>query len=363
MFDIAIIGAGPAGATLARLVGRQYKVLLIDRRPLQKTVDITYAGKCCGGLLAPDAQQVLGAMGLALPQSVLVSPQLFVVRTIDLATNLERHYQRFYLNLNREAFDRWLVSLLPPSVELRTETMFMGAQPNDAGFDLSIMHQGRVYHEQTRLLIGADGANSLVRRLIMPGHRVSSYLAVQEWFAAEAALPYFTAVFDPRLTDFYAWTIPKENYLLLGAALPVGRDPLARFQALKQRLAAKGFDFSRQLKREGCLVLRPRSRSEIAYGAGKALLLGEAAGWISPSSAEGFSYALRSAGALAEALSSGLTGTVDRYRARTKGLATNLLLKNLKSPLMYQPRLRNLVLRSGLLSTDVPGASCSEARA
>jgi len=32
MYDIAIIGAGPAGATLARLAGKNYKVLLIDKR-------------------------------------------------------------------------------------------------------------------------------------------------------------------------------------------------------------------------------------------------------------------------------------------------------------------------------------------
>ena len=105
MYDIAIIGAGPAGSTLARLIGSKYKILLVDKRPLQDTVDITLTGKCCGGLLAPDAQQVLGEMGLGLPQSVLVSPQLFVVRTFDLQANLERYYQRFYLNLNREAFD------------------------------------------------------------------------------------------------------------------------------------------------------------------------------------------------------------------------------------------------------------------
>jgi geranylgeranyl diphosphate/geranylgeranyl-bacteriochlorophyllide a reductase len=34
MYDIAIIGAGPAGATLARLIGRQYKTLLIDKGPI-----------------------------------------------------------------------------------------------------------------------------------------------------------------------------------------------------------------------------------------------------------------------------------------------------------------------------------------
>ncbi len=31
MYDIAIVGAGLAGATLARRIGKRYKVLLVDR--------------------------------------------------------------------------------------------------------------------------------------------------------------------------------------------------------------------------------------------------------------------------------------------------------------------------------------------
>ncbi len=57
-------------------------------------------------------------MGLGLPQSVLVSPQLFVVRAMDLPSGVERYYQRFYLNMDREKSDRWLLSLVPGNVEL-----------------------------------------------------------------------------------------------------------------------------------------------------------------------------------------------------------------------------------------------------
>ncbi len=39
MFDVAIIGAGPAGATLARLIANQYKVLLVDKRALEAAQD------------------------------------------------------------------------------------------------------------------------------------------------------------------------------------------------------------------------------------------------------------------------------------------------------------------------------------
>ena len=42
MYDVAIIGAGPAGATLARLIGNQYKVLLIERRRLPDASEDNY---------------------------------------------------------------------------------------------------------------------------------------------------------------------------------------------------------------------------------------------------------------------------------------------------------------------------------
>jgi flavin-dependent dehydrogenase len=74
MYDVAIIGAGPAGATLARLIGDQYKVLLIEKRRLPDQSEGFSAIKCCGGLLAPDAQMMLSKLGLGLPKSVLEDP-------------------------------------------------------------------------------------------------------------------------------------------------------------------------------------------------------------------------------------------------------------------------------------------------
>jgi flavin-dependent dehydrogenase len=105
MYDVAIIGAGPAGATLARLIGNQYKVLLIEKRRLPDQSEGFSAIKCCGGLLAPDAQMMLSKLGLGLPKSVLEDPQLFVVKSIDIRQGLERYYQRHYINMNRKKFE------------------------------------------------------------------------------------------------------------------------------------------------------------------------------------------------------------------------------------------------------------------
>jgi flavin-dependent dehydrogenase len=38
MYDVAILGAGPAGSTLARLIGDQYKVLIIEKRKFDNYV-------------------------------------------------------------------------------------------------------------------------------------------------------------------------------------------------------------------------------------------------------------------------------------------------------------------------------------
>ena len=72
MFDITIIGAGPAGSTLARLIGDKYRVLLVDGRKLKAVSPGPGDTKSCGGLLAPDAQAILSEMGLGLPKTILV---------------------------------------------------------------------------------------------------------------------------------------------------------------------------------------------------------------------------------------------------------------------------------------------------
>ena len=353
MYDIAIVGAGPAGATLARLLASRYQVLLIDRRDLAHQASPGAITKCCGGLLAPDAQKVLAELGLGLPEEVLVGPQLFVVRTIDLDQSHERYYQRFYVNIDREKFDRWLVSLVPDSVTRYFGTTLCGYQSEQGAITLTLQQAGSRWQEKARFLVGADGANSLVRRqATTTAMHLRQYVAIQERFRVEQPMPYFTALFASRVTDFYGWTIPKRNELLVGVALKPGRQAESLFQEFKLRLLRYGLSWGERTRREGAFLLRPQANQPLPVLGGVALV-GEAAGWISPSSAEGVSYALRSAMMLADSLQPGLAGALGRYQKATGRLRLNLLGKNLKSPAMYNPQLRTLAMRSGLLSVKV----------
>jgi geranylgeranyl reductase len=351
MFDLAIIGAGPAGATLARLIGKSYRVLLVDKRPFSDVPKLFSGRKCCGGLLAPDAQRILSELGLGLPKSVLQGPQLFFVKAIDIQQRLERCYQRHYINMDRQEFDSWLLSMVPSNVDTRTNCCFKSYSSEDDFFQLKFLQGGRTYVEKARILIGADGASSRVRLQTSHGRSFPrKYFAIQEWVEGSNNMPYFTSIFDREITDYYCWTIPKGDYLVIGAALQPKEKISEKFRLLKQKLKSNGFQFGKTVWREGAYILRPMKTSHLFTCKDRIAFLGEAAGWISPSSAEGISYAFRSARALAEALHATSDGFEKRYRKKTRNLIRNISLKIMKSHFIFNPTLRKAVMNSGLKS-------------
>ncbi len=354
MYDIIIVGSGPAGATLARLTGKKYKVLLLDRRQLIDTALRKTFEKCCGGLIAPDAQHMLATLGMGVPKEVLTGPQLFTVRTIDMQNSIERYYQRHYINVDREKFDQWMVSLIPEEVDIRCGCLFKKFEEDSTGLKVSYIKDGREYVEHAGLLVGTDGAASIIRKQAFPDAPVPKvYASIQEWFRISNALPYFSSIFDSEITDFYSWTIPKEDCLLVGTAIPYGENAWEKFKLLKEKLSGYGYELTDSIKTKGAFIYRPVKLDQICTGKGRVALIGEAAGWISPSSAEGMSYSMKSALALAQSLDRGWDAYMNEYKHNTSSLRRNIAIKNLKSPFMYNPVIRNTVMKSGLLSMDI----------
>jgi flavin-dependent dehydrogenase len=348
MYDVGIIGAGPAGSTLARLLADRYCVVLLDSGRL----------KCCGGILTPRSQEILVKFDLALPKQVLVDPQPFATTIMDWNNHLVRSYARRYINIDRGAFDLWLTSLIPPSVDIRRNAIYQKSETNGEELMLHFRENGEPKQVLVRHLVGTDGAFSTVRREFFPKTPMpKQYIAIQHWFEQDAvhADPKFgidlwndyIGIFDSTLTDFYLWTIPKCSQLILGGAFPLGTNVSSIMQTVKEKLESLGLHLGTPFKREAGQILRPLRQSSLCFGDARTILVGEASGLISPSSAEGISNALVSALCLSESFRpSGFDPSL--YRRLLRKRLWSLWLKKFKMPLMFHPLLRQFVMRSGI---------------
>ena len=338
-YDVVIVGAGVAGCAAALSLPPGTRALIVDRAGPESE-------RCCGGLLAPDAQAALAALGLGLPDDLRVRPEPRFVHVHDLDNRRHQTYRRDYLNLDRPRFDAWLLALAAERVEVSNQTRFVGAGSGPGEVRLS---QGaRTAMVETRLLVGADGASSTVRRHFFPDRpgpptMVARQVTLARPERSRAGLETHEVLFASALTDFYAWAIPKGETVLIGCAFEETEGARARFEQIlawyREQLGLSGKILGRSARR----LSRPRKRAELFPGRAGVLLIGEAAGLVSPSSGEGISYALLSGLASAQAIATDSPETA--YRRAFVHLERRVAAKTLKAKVIYSPRLRSLALR------------------
>lgn len=294
MFDVAVIGAGPAGAAAALSALRvrpSARVLLVDRSDFPRD-------KACGDGIAPHALDELARLGVASVLSDAVP-----VRRLSLVSPRGTRAS----------------TLVPRAGYVVPRTEF------DARLVAAAVARGAVFSRQTvrslsdvsaAVVIGADGANGVVRRLLGVGRPADETVAVavRGYIAWEAREPGQEIIMDGRDWPAYAWRfdtgagVANVGFgMLLPSlrALPHGRAALeSRMVSLLPEAAGAERLRSHHL---------PLSTGRVTQPAGRVLLAGDAASLVNPLTGEGIYYALLSGRlAGAAAVSGGDPGLVYR---------------------------------------------------
>lgn len=333
MFDVAIVGAGPAGTTAAlHLARRGLKVALVEKETLPRY-------KTCGGALV--------ARGFPL-----LPP--------DIQSVVERQCERAELHL-LDANLRYAVTRHPPLIAMTMRDRLdyvLAAAAAAAGAELRTgcqvtgvaLENGHVRLDSVAgslsaaFVIAADGATGGIARLA--GWRDGRHLI--------PALEYEVRVADPVLERFagaprfdvgtvpsgYAWVFPKAAHLSVGV-LTTRRGSVNLHRHLEEYLRIIGVA-PRSMERHGFVIpVRPRAGP---LARGRVLLAGDAAGLADPVTAEGISLAVRSGGhAAAAILAGGLEPARVRaaYHAGLRPILAELRIARMFARLLYDyPRAR-----------------------
>jgi geranylgeranyl reductase family protein len=281
MWDLAIVGAGPAGsaAALGALTANpRLRVALLDRTDFPRD-------KSCGDGIAPHVLDVLSEVGVSGVLDDWRPVRRLKLQRADVTTL--RDMARPAWVVPRTVFDARLVeAAVRAGAQLRrvrVKTLDVGADGVHLGTDVS-----------ARVTIGADGAHSAVRSAMGMAPVRRRALALRGYAPTPAARRgQQIIVFSETRQPSYAWSFDRGDGLAnvgYGELLRKGRAPLSRAELL-QRLdsllpgatAGGGQWLGHHL---------PLSPWRWQQADGRVLLAGDAAGLINPVTGEGIYYAV-----------------------------------------------------------------------
>lgn len=342
IYDVAVIGAGPAGSIASyELAKRNHKVVLLEKESMPRY-------KACGGVVATHIDQILDFS----VEPVVEKKISKISVTIDLQNQFTSDFKRpFVYMVMRDNFDNFLANKAKNAGAVLLEDCELIHITETNNVSELNTSKGVIY---AKYIIGADGANSRVRKLInAPRFRRTSTAIEREIYAEKERIDKFaeTIFLDfGRLKSGYAWVFPKNKNFSIGTGgtsivskelLPYYNDVVIKFE----NVIGKNAPF---IERGHKLPIRVPNE-KIVYE--NVVLTGDAAGLIEPLAGEGIYYAAQSGQIAAKVISESLSAnknmlmnyvTLIDQEIQTELQAAKLMLYVLDiSPKFWVPRLLN----------------------
>ncbi|MFA6097737.1 MAG: geranylgeranyl reductase family protein [Candidatus Paceibacterota bacterium] len=214
-FEVVIIGAGPAGLSAAKkLAEAGKKVLLLEKN------SVIGPKVCAGGF----PSSVIGEFGLP--------KELWDLETYEMTFHTPLQEKTFKLGgpfytVDRARLGAWqLEKLKGTSVQVRTDAKVTKVEKDH----VMINGSEKIPYEH---LIGADGANSVVRKYL--GIKTENFSVAMQYIIPSDEYKKVEIYFDQRLISLgYVWIFPHKGYVSIGC----GTEP--RYYSTKK--VAAGFE-------------------------------------------------------------------------------------------------------------------------
>ncbi len=312
--EVAVIGAGPAGATAARALAKAgVRTLIVERSRLPRYKS------CAGGIPVRTAAMLPFSLGSVIEDHV----RGLNVSHAGRSCFTKWAKEPFAFMVMRDRFDSLLTDhAVAAGAELLQGSALRQVRRLDQGFELEVVE----HRIRSRFLIGADGANSVVARATGLGQGLTESAALEaEVRAPNAQLDRWRGVAN---VDFgyrpwgYGWVFPKEQRLSVGLVLPrgAGGDLRNHLQTYLQRLGLADAEVERIV---GHKLLLRRGHEPIA-GDG-VLLTGDAAGLADEFTEEGIYYAVKSGLIAATVVERALHDGCDGLRAYERAVDLRIM--------------------------------------
>jgi geranylgeranyl reductase family protein len=282
-FDVAIVGAGPAGSTAAyRLAAAGRRVLLVDRATFPRD-------KPCGGGVTLRAARLL---------------------PFSIEPVVEDAVRRVEIGLRyRHRFERASPAPLVYMTQRRRLDEFLLRKAEEAGAHIEEGKTVDARELDADVVLGADGCNGSTAKQLGLGGGIVHGVALEANYPHQARFAGSMVLDIAVVPGGYGWVFPKGDHLNVGVGGDESEGPRLRAE-LRRMCEAYGVDPDAAAETRGYRL--PMRTAATRLVGERAALIGDAAGLVDPFSGDGMYEAFLSAQLVTEAI---LAGDLQSYAA------------------------------------------------